>query len=79
MMPRPPWHSVMGTVHHTHLECAVGMSIGLDHIRFGEGGKPLCDECARLEAEDEAKKRPPFSSFGQRTETAPRISYSSRE
>jgi len=49
------------------------MSIGLDHIRLGEGGKPLCDECARLEAEDEAKKRPPFSSFGPRTETAPSL------
>jgi hypothetical protein len=40
-MPRKsPWHSVLQSVHHDNTNC---------NIRQGTGGKPLCQECARLD------------------------------
>jgi hypothetical protein len=55
MRPNPPWHSGKESVHHTHRECKAGEAIRVEHIRYGEGGKPQCAECARLEAAEEPR------------------------
>jgi len=58
MEPRPAWHSALGAVYHTHLECEAGDSISLEHIRYGTGCKPLCKQCARMAAASGAHRRP---------------------
>jgi hypothetical protein len=43
-----PWHSVKEDVHHNNTECNTGNNIEVENRREGDGGKPLCKECARL-------------------------------
>lgn len=51
-MPRTsPWHSVAADVHHDNTECNTGNNIESENRREGTGGKPLCEECSRLDAE----------------------------
>lgn len=48
-MPRKaPWHSIKQTVHHNNTECNTGNNIERENLRQGDGGKPLCQECADL-------------------------------
>jgi hypothetical protein len=42
------WHSVNSDVHHNNPNCRTGNSIKAENIQEGTGGKPLCDECERL-------------------------------
>lgn len=44
------WHSVKTEVHHDNAECRTGNNIEIENRRPGSGGKPLCKECARLDA-----------------------------
>ena len=43
-----PWHSVKQPVHHNNTDCNTGNNIEKENLRQGSGGKPLCQECARL-------------------------------
>jgi hypothetical protein len=48
-MPRTyPWHSAKQPKHHENTNCNSGNNIERENFRWGTGGKPLCDECARL-------------------------------
>lgn len=42
------WHKVMEPVHHNNPDCAQGRETLGIYQRAGTGGKPLCQECARL-------------------------------
>ncbi len=44
------WHSVEGDVYHNNRNCTAGNNIETENYRSGTGGKPLCKECARLNA-----------------------------
>ena len=46
-----PWHSIKQPVHHNNTECNTGNNIEEENRREGTGGKPLCEECADLNAE----------------------------
>jgi hypothetical protein len=51
-MPKTnPWHSVKAHVHHHNTNCNTGNNIEKENVRQGDGGKPLCDECARCDAQ----------------------------
>jgi hypothetical protein len=43
-----PWHSILQNVHHNNTECNTGNNIESENRRDGDGGKPLCQECAGL-------------------------------
>lgn len=43
-----PWHSIRAAVHHNDTKCNTGNNIETENRREGDGGKPLCTECARL-------------------------------
>ena len=48
-MPKAsPWHSIKAPVHHNNTACNTGNNIERENLRQGTGGKPLCDECDRL-------------------------------
>jgi hypothetical protein len=42
------WHAVHSSVHHNNLQCNTGNKIEDSNRREGTGGRPLCQECARL-------------------------------
>lgn len=42
------WHSIKAAVHHNNTECNTGNNIESENRRSGNGGKPLCHECAEL-------------------------------
>lgn len=49
-MSNKVWHKLMEPVHHDNPWCQVGqLAVGI-YQRAGTGGKPLCQECARLSA-----------------------------
>lgn len=48
-----PWHSRGEAVHHDNTECVQGARIPVAERAEGDGGKPLCSICQRL---DEAEK-----------------------
>jgi hypothetical protein len=50
MPKKSPWHSIKQTVHHDNTECNTGNNIERENRREGTGGKPLCKECADLNA-----------------------------
>ena len=51
-MPRTnPWHSIKSDRHHNNSECTTGNNIESENRRDGTGGKPLCEECQRLNAQ----------------------------
>jgi hypothetical protein len=45
------WYSIKTEVHHDNAECRTGNNIEIENRRPGTGGKPLCKECARLDAQ----------------------------
>jgi hypothetical protein len=48
-----PWHSHGEAVHHDNTECVRGARIPAAERALGDGGKPLCSICRRLDgAED---------------------------
>ena len=58
-MPKiPPFHTTSleytphhRNVHHDNALCKDGQRIELKHRRPGKEGRPLCDECKRLDRE----------------------------
>lgn len=48
-MKKSPWHSVKQNVHHDNTECNTGNNIEQENLRQGTGGKPLCQECEKLD------------------------------
>ncbi|HEV8602541.1 MAG TPA: hypothetical protein VGQ68_04000 [Gaiellaceae bacterium] len=58
-MPKvPPWHDVDHDDHHDNTECIAGESIAPDRRQPGDGGKPLCRICARLNHAEAEAARP---------------------
>ena len=49
MAKKSPWHSIKQSVHHDNTKCDTGNNIERESMRQGTGGKPLCDECAKLD------------------------------
>ena len=43
-----PWHSANSEVYHNNPNCRTGNSMNPENVRQGTGGKPLCEECQRL-------------------------------
>jgi hypothetical protein len=43
-----PWHSANSEVYHNNRNCQTGNSIAPENVQQGTGGKPLCEECERL-------------------------------
>jgi hypothetical protein len=37
-------------VHHNNTSCKVGKNIEKNHHRYGTDNRPLCKQCARLDA-----------------------------
>lgn len=50
LMRKAAWHSIKQTVHHDNTECNTGNNIERENLRQGTGNKPLCKECADLDA-----------------------------
>jgi hypothetical protein len=48
MAKKDPWHSNKQTVQHNNTDSNTGNNIESENLRQGTGGKPLCQECARL-------------------------------
>lgn len=48
---KDPWHSIKQSVHHNNTACNTGNNIERENLRQGTGGKPLCRECADLNAQ----------------------------
>ena len=42
------WHSANSDVYHNNVNCRTGNSIKPEKLGQGTDGKPLCDECERL-------------------------------
>ena len=42
--------SVKALVYHRNTSCKVGKQIEKNHHRYGTDNRPLCKECARLDA-----------------------------
>lgn len=45
-----PWHSLKESVHHDTTRCRAGNRIEMQDLQLGSGDKPLCPECAALDA-----------------------------
>lgn len=45
-----PWHSPNSDVYHNNPSCQTGNNIAPENVRQGTGGKPLCEECERLDS-----------------------------
>jgi hypothetical protein len=43
-----PWHSADSDVYHNNPNCQAGNRIAPENVVQGTGGKPLCEECERL-------------------------------
>ncbi len=43
-----PWYSANSDVYHNNRNCHTGNSMNPENVRQGTGGKPLCEECQRL-------------------------------
>jgi hypothetical protein len=43
-----PWHSTNSDVYHNNSNCQTGNSMNPENVQQGTGGKPLCEECERL-------------------------------
>jgi hypothetical protein len=51
-MPKvSPFYSPLQSVHHNNSKCTEGNNIESNNKTAGTGGKPLCQHCARLNAE----------------------------
>jgi hypothetical protein len=45
------WYSTKASVYHDNQDCTTGNNIEAENRRAGTGGRRLCEECARLDAE----------------------------
>jgi hypothetical protein len=45
-----PWYSILSDVHHNNTNCNTGNNIESENRREGTGNRPLCQECADLNA-----------------------------
>jgi hypothetical protein len=52
MAQTTPWHSLRENIHHNNDQCDKGTRIAPESLRQGTAGKPLCEECRRLNAKD---------------------------
>ena len=43
-----PWYSANSDVYHNNPNCQTGNNMDPENVRQGTGGKPLCEECKRL-------------------------------
>lgn len=53
MPQKAPWYSAKKNdpnVYHNNTECNTGNNIEKENIRQGTDGRPLCEECRRLNA-----------------------------
>lgn len=48
LVMKAPWHSIHSYVYHNNTGCSAGNNIDPNDLRQGTGGKPLCQECNRL-------------------------------
>jgi hypothetical protein len=54
-MPQtPPWHAGEDDVHHDNTECVRAARVPASKRLDGEGGKPICSICARLNSAEES-------------------------
>jgi hypothetical protein len=44
------WHSTVAEVHHNNQICLIAINIAIVDLRNGEGDKPLCPLCTKLES-----------------------------
>jgi len=60
MARRLPWHSLLQNVHHVRTECSSAQRAELEvgSRREGDGGRPLCPECAAIDAHDPTNDAP---------------------
>jgi hypothetical protein len=42
------WHAINQSIYHNNSRCSTGNNIDPEHRRQGTGGRPLCQECNRL-------------------------------
>ncbi len=55
----PPFYSshvLAAKVHHNRSSCTAADQIGTPHMRAGEAGLPLCEECAEIAAAERRVK-----------------------
>lgn len=45
------WHSIKEHVHHNNTKCGPGSEIPAHNRLPGTGGKPICQDCAKLNRE----------------------------
>lgn len=45
------WHSIKSDKHHNNSNCNTGNNIERENRQPGTGGKPLCEECKRLNSQ----------------------------
>lgn len=45
------WHSIKTDVYHNNRKCHLGNNIERENVRSGRGGRKLCAECKRLNAQ----------------------------
>ena len=45
------WHSIKDQVHHDNTVCPDGKAVEPEFRRPGDGDRPLCPVCAKLNAE----------------------------
>jgi hypothetical protein len=51
-MKTSPWHSIKENHHHDNTLCGPGSEIPAhNRVSNSTGGKPLCKDCAKLDAE----------------------------
>ncbi len=46
-----PWNSTKENRYHNNTKCGPGSEIPPANRQSGTGGKPLCDDCAKLNKE----------------------------
>jgi hypothetical protein len=52
-MKTNPWNSIKENRHHDNTNCGPGSEIPAHNRAEGTGGKPLCDDCDRLDRRGE--------------------------
>jgi hypothetical protein len=50
MAQSKPWHATDDTVHHSNTSCIAGQKIDPMRRLDGQGNKPPCPECGKLNA-----------------------------
>jgi hypothetical protein len=58
------WYARDAEVHHNNPNCPIGERVARIDFMVGEGGKPLCAECKRLNDEKSGPKEASFKIIG---------------